>query len=219
MIKSDRWIREMSQRESWNGTKMIEPFAEFTEDGVISYGVSSYGYDLRLAEEFLVYTGVHFGGVAQVIDPKHFTEDSFMPVTAKTCIIPGNTFALAKAIEYIKMPRTIIGLLVDKSTYRRCGIHVSGTVFEPGWEGIPTLEISNTTPNPIKVYANEGICQLIFMQATEDCDVSYADRDGKYQGQREITLPKVRNIRSGLSEGQMRFLASYGPDYEGVDNG
>jgi dCTP deaminase len=182
-IKSDRWIRKMALEHD-----MINPFSEKqVREGVISYGVSSYGYDLRVGDEFKIFTNVN----SAMIDPKRFDEKSFVSVSAECCIIPPNSFALARSVEYFKIPRDVLTICVGKSTYARCGIIVNVTPFEPEWEGFVTLEISNTTPLPAKVYANEGLCQIIFFQSDEICETSYADRKGKYQGQKGIVLPKL----------------------------
>jgi dCTP deaminase len=175
-IQSDRWIREQSLKG------MIVPFSEKqVREGVISYGLSSYGYDLRVSDEFKIFTNVN----SAVIDPKDFDERSFVTVTAPTVLIPPNSFALARSVEYFKIPRDVLTICVGKSTYARCGIIVNVTPFEPEWEGYVTLEISNTTPLPARVYANEGLCQILF------CEISYADRKGKYQKQQGIVLPKL----------------------------
>ncbi len=181
-IKSDRWIREHAR------TGMIEPFSEKqVRAGVISYGLSSYGYDLRVSDEFKIFTNVN----SAIIDPKAFDERSFVAVQSDSVIVPPNSFALARSIEYFRIPRDVLTLCVGKSTYARCGIIVNVTPFEPEWEGFVTLEISNTTPLPAKIYANEGLCQILFFQSDEVCETSYADRAGKYQGQVGITLPKL----------------------------
>ena len=183
MIKSDRWIRKMAQEHD-----MISPFNEKQmRDGVISYGLSSYGYDLRVADEFKIFTNVNFA----TVDPKNFDERSFVTVQSDCCIVPPNSFALARSVEYFKIPRNVLAICVGKSTYARCGIIVNVTPFEPEWEGFVTLEISNTTPLPAKIYANEGLCQILFLQSDEPCEVSYADRKGKYQRQTGIVLPKM----------------------------
>jgi dCTP deaminase len=183
MLKSDRWIRKMALEQG-----MINPFSEKqVREGVISYGLSSYGYDLRVADEFKIFTNVN----CTVVDPKHFDERSFVTVQSDVCIVPPNSFALARSVEYFKIPRSILTICVGKSTYARCGIIVNVTPFEPEWEGFVTLEISNTTPLPAKIYANEGLCQIIFFQGDEVCETSYADRKGKYQAQRGIVLPKL----------------------------
>jgi dCTP deaminase len=184
-IKSDKWIREMAKKH-----KMIEPFVDgqvrYCEgQKVISYGLSSYGYDLRVANEFKVFTNIN----NSLIDPKNFSDDAFVHIEGDYCIIPPNSFALARSVEYFRIPRDVLTICLGKSTYARCGIIVNVTPFEPEWEGYVTLEISNTTPLPAKVYANEGLAQVIFYQAAEVCETSYADRGGKYQGQTRITLP------------------------------
>ncbi|MGD0974723.1 MAG: dCTP deaminase [Candidatus Korobacteraceae bacterium] len=182
-IKSDRWIREMALKH-----EMISPFSEKqVRQGVISYGLSSYGYDLRVADEFKIFTNVN----STIVDPKNFDERSFVTVRSDCCIVPPNSFALARSIEYFKIPRDVLTICLGKSTYARCGIIVNVTPFEPEWEGYVTLEISNTTPLPAKIYANEGLCQIIFFQSDEACETSYADRKGKYQGQQGIVLPKL----------------------------
>ena len=182
-IKSDRWIRKMALEHD-----MINPFSEKqVREGVISYGVSSYGYDLRVGDEFKIFTNVN----SAMIDPKKFDEKSFVSLSAECCIIPPNSFALARSVEYFKIPRDVLTICVGKSTYARCGVIVNVSPFEPEWEGFVTLEISNTTPLPAKVYANEGLCQILFFQSDEICETSYADRKGKYQGQKGIVLPKL----------------------------
>jgi dCTP deaminase len=182
-IKSDRWIKKMSLEHG-----MIEPFEDRqVRAGVISYGLSSYGYDIRVADEFKVFTNIN----STVVDPKNFDARSFVDVRADVCIIPPNSFALAKTVEYFRIPRDVLTVCVGKSTYARCGLIVNVTPFEPEWEGFVTLEISNTTPLPAKVYANEGIAQVLFFQSDEACEVSYADKKGKYQGQQGLTLPKL----------------------------
>jgi dCTP deaminase len=155
--------------------------------GVISYGVSSYGYDLRVSDEFKIFTNVN----STIVDPKNFDERSFVTVNADVAIIPPNSFALARSVEYFKIPRDVLTICVGKSTYARCGIIVNVTPFEPEWEGFVTLEISNTTPLPAKIYANEGLCQILFFQSDEVCETSYKDRKGKYQAQKGIVLPKL----------------------------
>ena len=182
-LKSDRWIRKMAQEHD-----MINPFAEKQmREGVVSFGVSSYGYDLRVSDEFKIFTNV----MSAIVDPKHFDERSFVTVRTDCAIIPPNSFALARSVEYFKIPRDVLTICVGKSTYARCGIIVNVTPFEPEWEGFVTLEISNTTPLPAKIYANEGLCQIIFFQGDEPCEVSYKDKKGKYQGQTGIVLPKL----------------------------
>lgn len=184
-IRPDRWIREMAERH-----KMIEPFVDHLvreKDGekIVSYGLSSYGYDLRVGNQFKVFTNTR----NSLVDPKNFSTDAFVEVNGDECIIPPNSFALACSVEYFRIPRDVMTLCIGKSTYARCGIIVNVTPFEPEWEGYVTLEISNTTPLPAKIYANEGLAQVLFYQASEVCEVSYADRKGKYMGQLEITLP------------------------------
>ncbi len=167
---------------------MIEPFEDRqVREGVVSYGLSSYGYDIRVADEFKVFTNIN----STVVDPKNFDARSFVDVKADVCIIPPNSFALAKTVEYFRIPRDVLTVCVGKSTYARCGLIVNVTPFEPEWEGFVTLEISNTTPLPAKVYANEGIAQVLFFQGDEPCEVSYADKKGKYQGQQGLTLPRL----------------------------
>jgi dCTP deaminase len=183
MLKSDRWIRKMALEHD-----MINPFSEKqVSNHVISFGLSSYGYDLRVADEFKIFTNVN----SAMIDPKNFDERSFVTVRSECAIIPPNSFALARSVEYFKIPRDVLTICVGKSTYARCGIIVNVTPFEPEWEGFVTLEISNTTPLPAKIYANEGLCQIIFFQGDEPCEISYKDRKGKYQAQKGIVLPKV----------------------------
>jgi dCTP deaminase len=183
MLKSDRWIRRMATEHG-----MINPFSEKqVRESVISFGLSSYGYDLRVADEFKIFTNVN----CTVVDPKNFDERSFVTVRNDVCIVPPNSFALARSVEYFKIPRDVLTICVGKSTYARCGIIVNVTPFEPEWEGFVTLEISNTTPLPAKIYANEGLCQIIFFQSDEVCETSYADRKGKYQAQKGIVLPKL----------------------------
>lgn len=181
----DLWIRHMAEVHG-----MIEPFAdtqirEVDGNKVISFGLSSYGYDLRVSNEFKVFTNLY----NSLVDPKSFNENAFVHIEADTCIIPPNSFALARSVEYFRIPRDVITLCIGKSTYARCGIIVNVTPFEPEWEGYVTLEISNTTPLPAKIYANEGLAQVLFYQAVEACEISYADRKGKYMGQMAITLP------------------------------
>ena len=166
----------------------IEPFAEESlRPGVISYGVSSYGYDVRVGRHYKVFTNVH----SAVVDPKQFNPNSFVDIEADYCLIPPNSFALARTVEYFRIPRNVLTVCLGKSTYARCGIIVNVTPFEPEWEGTATLEISNTTPIPAKIYANEGIAQVLFFQSDEPCAISYRDKKGKYQAQLEVTLPKV----------------------------
>ncbi len=181
-IKSDKWIREKSLQG------MIAPFeAAQIRKGVISYGLSSYGYDIRVADEFKVFTNIN----NTVIDPKNFDSNSFVTVKGETCIVPPNSFALARTIEYFKIPENVITVCLGKSTYARCGIIINVTPFEPGWEGYVTLEISNTTPLPAKIYANEGIAQVLFFEGDEPCEVSYRSKQGKYMGQVGVTLPRL----------------------------
>jgi dCTP deaminase len=168
--------------------RMIEPFADNqVREGVISFGVSSYGYDIRVADEFKIFTNVY----SAVVDPKHFDPQSMVDFKGEICVIPPNSFALARTIEYFRIPRDVLTVCVGKSTYARCGIIVNVTPFEPEWEGFVTLEISNTTPLPARIYANEGIAQVLFFQADEMCEISYADKKGKYQKQQEIVLPRM----------------------------
>src|SRR5271170_5221665 len=182
-VKSDKWIRRMAAEH-----KMIEPYADRqVRQGVISYGVSSYGYDMRVADEFRIFTNVN----SSIVDPKHFDAKSFVEFQGDVCIVPPNSFALGRSVEYFRIPRNVLTLCVGKSTYARCGIIVNVTPFEPEWEGFVTLEISNTTPLPAKIYANEGLCQVIFFESDEDCEVSYKDKKGKYQAQGGIVLPRL----------------------------
>ena len=182
-IKPDSWIKRMAAEH-----RMIEPFVEDqVREGVVSYGVSSYGYDIRVADEFKVFTNIN----TTLIDPKAFDPRSFVDLKAPVCIVPPNSFALARTVEYFRIPRNVLTVCLGKSTYARCGIIVNVTPFEPEWEGTATLEISNTTPLPAKIYANEGIAQVLFFQSDEDCAVSYADKKGKYQAQQVVTLPKI----------------------------
>ncbi|GAB4582148.1 MAG: dCTP deaminase [Anaerolineales bacterium] len=182
-IKPDHWIRKMAQEHG-----MIEPFeAAQVRKGVISYGVSSYGYDIRVADEFKIFTNVY----SAVVDPKNFDPKSMVDFKGDVCIIPPNSFALARTVEYFRIPRSVLTVCVGKSTYARCGIIVNVTPFEPEWEGFVTLEISNTTPLPAKIYSNEGIAQVLFFESDEECETSYADKKGKYQGQQSIVLPKL----------------------------
>jgi dCTP deaminase len=184
-IKSDRWIRKMALEHG-----MIEPFEHSqVRSGVISYGVSSYGYDMRVADEFRIFTNVH----SPVVDPKNFDDKSFVEYRGEVCIVPPNSFALARSVEYFRIPRNVLTICVGKSTYARCGVITNVTPFEPEWEGCVTLEISNTTPLPAKIYANEGIAQVLFLEADPNdvCEVSYADKKGKYQAQQGVTLPKL----------------------------
>jgi len=182
-LKPDHWIRKMAIEKH-----MIEPFADSqVRDGVISFGVSSYGYDIRVADEFKIFTSVNSG----VVDPKHFDTRSLVDFKGEVCIIPPNSFALGRTVEYFRIPRDVLTICLGKSTYARCGIIVNVTPFEPEWEGYVTLEISNTAPLPAKIYANEGIAQVLFFEADEQCETSYADKKGKYQAQQSIMLPKL----------------------------
>lgn len=189
-IKPDTWIREMVLKN-----KMIHPFEEKQvkcsiqdpSTKAVSYGLSSYGYDIRVASEFKIFTNVF----NSIIDPKNFTEKSFVTMNTDICIIPPNSFALARSIEYFKIPRNVLTICLGKSTYARCGIIVNVTPFEPEWEGYVTIEISNTTPLPAKIYANEGIAQVIFFESSQECETSYADRNGKYMKQFGVTLPRI----------------------------
>jgi len=183
VIKSDRWIRQMAIEHD-----MIKPFEERqVRTGVISYGVSSYGYDLRIADEFKIFTNIN----NTLVDPKRFDTRSFVDYQGEVCIVPPNSFALGRSMEYFKIPRNVLTICVGKSTYARCGIITNVRPFEPEWEGYVTLEISNTTPLPAKIYANEGIAQVLFFESDEACETSYADRQGKYQGQQGIVLPTI----------------------------
>ena len=182
-LKPDHWIRKMAREQ-----RMIEPYADNqVRDGVISFGVSSYGYDIRVADEYKIFTNVY----SAVVDPKHFNPQSMIDYKGDICVIPPNSFALARTIEYFRIPRRVLTVCLGKSTYARCGIIVNVTPFEPEWEGFVTLEISNTTPLPARIYSNEGIAQVLFFEADEECEVSYADKKGKYQKQQTIVLPKL----------------------------
>ena len=182
-IKSDKWIKKMSKDEN-----MIKPFVESNiRQDVVSYGLSSYGYDIRVSDEYKIFTNVN----NSIIDPKKFDDKSFVNFKGDVCVVPANSFALARSIEYFKIPRNVLTICLGKSTYARCGIIVNVTPLEPEWEGYVTLEISNTTPLPAKIYSNEGLCQVIFFESDEDCAVSYKDKSGKYQSQTGITLPKL----------------------------
>ena len=186
-IKADRWIKRMSEQ-----AEMISPFEpgqvrEREGQKIISYGTSSYGYDVRCSDEFKVFTNIH----SATVDPKEFDEKSFVDVKSDVCVIPPNSFALARTVEYFKIPRNVLTVCLGKSTYARCGIIVNVTPLEPEWEGHVTLEFSNTTPLPAKIYANEGACQFLFLKADTLCETSYGDRKGKYMGQRGVTLPRV----------------------------
>jgi dCTP deaminase len=182
-IKPDSWIRKKALEEL-----MIEPFEEgLVSKGIVSYGVSAYGYDIRIADEFKVFTNIN----TSVVDPKSFDPNSFVDFQGDVCIIPPNSFALARSMEYFRIPRSTLVICVGKSTYARCGIITNVTPLEPEWEGHLTLEISNTTPLPAKIYANEGIAQLLFFESDVICETSYADRDGKYQAQTGVTAPRI----------------------------
>ena len=186
-IKSDKWIRRMAASH-----RMIEPFEpgqvkEVNGKRIVSYGTSSYGYDIRCSSEFKVFTNIN----ATIVDPKVFDEKSFVDVRGDECIIPPNSFALARTVEYFRIPRNVLTICLGKSTYARCGIIVNVTPLEPEWEGHVTLEFSNTTPLPARIYANEGVAQVIFIESDEVCETSYRDRGGKYQGQKGVTLPRI----------------------------
>ena len=182
-VKSDRWIRQMAHEQ-----RMIEPFAEAQKrEGVISYGLSSYGYDIRVADEYRIFTNVN----TAIVDPKNFDARSFVEYQGDICVIPPNSFVLARSVEYFRIPRNVLTICLGKSTYARCGIIVNVTPFEPEWEGYVTLEISNTSPLPARVYSNEGLCQVIFLESDELCEVSYKDKKGKYQAQQGIVLPRI----------------------------
>lgn len=182
-LKPDHWIRKMALEHG-----MIEPFVDGqVREGVISYGLTSYGYDMRVANQFKIFTNVH----SAIVDPKNFSPNSFVDFEGDVCIVPPNSFALAHSVEYFRIPRSVLCVTVGKSTYARAGVITNVTPFEPEWEGYVTLEISNTTPLPAKIYANEGIAQVLFFEADEECEVSYADKKGKYQGQTGVTPPRL----------------------------
>jgi dCTP deaminase len=182
-VKPDSWIRKMALDHD-----MIKPFSEKqVREGIVSFGLSSYGYDISLADEFRIFTNVN----ATIIDPKNIDQRNFIDFKGESCVIPHNSFVLARTVEYFKIPRDILTICQGKSTYARCGIIINVTPFEPEWEGYATISISNTTPLPVKIYANEGIAQLVFFEASEVCETSYADKKGKYQAQKTITYPKV----------------------------
>ena len=182
-LKADYWIRKMAVEHG-----MIEPFVDHQKrDGVISYGLSSYGYDIRVADEYKIFTNVF----SAIVDPKSFDTKSMVDFKGDVCVIPPNSFALARTVEYFRIPRNVLTICVGKSTYARCGIIVNVTPFEPEWEGFVTLEISNTTPLPAKIYSNEGIAQVLFFEGDEPCEISYADKKGKYQRQQGILLPRL----------------------------
>jgi dCTP deaminase len=183
MIKSDRWIRRMCVEH-----RMIEPFEERQmRENVVSFGVSSYGYDLRIADEFKIFTNIN----STIVDPKRFDPKSFVDFKGDVCIVPPNSFALGRSVEYFRIPRTVMTICLGKSSYARCGIITNVTPLEPEWEGYVTLEISNTTPLPARIYANEGIAQVLFFESDEPCETSYRDKEGKYQAQVGVTLPRV----------------------------
>lgn len=182
-LKPDHWIRKMALEAN-----MINPFEDSQKrNGVISYGVSSYGYDIRVADEYKIFTNVF----SAIVDPKDFNPKSMIDFKGDVCVIPPNSFALARTVEYFRIPRGVLTICVGKSTYARCGIIVNVTPFEPEWEGYVTLEISNTTPLPAKIYSNEGIAQVLFFEGDEPCEISYADKKGKYQNQQGILLPRL----------------------------
>jgi len=186
-IKSDKWIRRMAMEH-----RMIEPFEPdqirySNGHKIVSYGTSSYGYDIRCSDEFKLFTNIN----SAIVDPKNFDSNSFVDVKSDVCLIPPNSFAIARTVEYFRIPRNVLTICLGKSTYARCGIIVNVTPFEPEWEGFVTLEFSNTTPLPAKIYANEGVAQVIFFESDEVCETSYKDRGGKYQGQHGVTLPKI----------------------------
>ena len=186
-IKSDRWIRQMAAEQG-----MIEPFEpgqvrENAGERIVSFGTSSYGYDVRCSREFKIFTNIN----SAIVDPKGFDDSSFVNVESDVCVIPPNSFALARTVEYFRIPRNVLTICLGKSTYARCGIIVNVTPLEPEWEGHVTLECSNTTPLPAKIYANEGVAQMLFLESDEECETSYKDRGGKYQGQTGVTLPKA----------------------------
>ena len=182
-VKSDKWIRRMALEH-----RMIEPFTEKqVREGVVSYGLSSYGYDIRIADEFKIFTNVN----STIVDPKNMDPACMVDFRGPVAIVPPNSFALGRTVEYFRIPRKVLTIYLGKSTYARCGIIVNVTPFEPEWEGFVTLEISNTTPLPAKIYANEGLAQVLFFEADEECEISYADKKGKYQKQQSIVLPKL----------------------------
>ena len=182
-VLSDRWIKKMALEK-----EMIKPFvAEQQKGKIISYGLSSFGYDARVSDEFKIFTDVD----SAIVDPKNFNKNSFVSRKINECVIPPNSFALASTVEYFRIPRNILTICLGKSTYARCGIIVNVTPLEPEWEGHVTLEFSNTTSLPAKIYANEGVAQMVFLESDEDCETSYKDRGGKYQGQKGVTLPKT----------------------------
>jgi dCTP deaminase len=199
-IKPDHWIRRMATQK-----KMIEPFVEGSvRQGVISYGVSSYGYDIRVSNEFKIFTNVN----SAVVDPKQFVPESFVDYNGDVCIIPPNSFVLSRTVEYFKIPRDVLVVCVGKSTYARCGLIVNVTPLEPEWEGYLTLEISNTTPLPAKVYANEGIAQLLFLAGDGLCETSYKDKKGKYQSQVGIVLPRIERVKAAGKKRRLKTAAT-----------
>lgn len=182
-LKPDNWIKKLALEH-----RMIEPFVEGqVRNGVISYGVSSYGYDIRVADEYKIFTNVF----SAIVDPKHFDPQSMVDFKGDICVIPPNSFVLARTVEYFRIPRSVLTICLGKSTYARCGLIVNVTPFEPEWEGFVTLEISNTTPLPARIYSNEGIAQVLFFEADEPCEISYADKKGKYQAQQGVVLPRL----------------------------
>jgi dCTP deaminase len=186
-IKSDKWIRRMAEQHGMIETFESNQVRESAQGKVISYGTSSYGYDVRCANEFKIFTNIN----SVIVDPKNFDPNSFVDVQSNVCIIPPNSFALARTVEYFRIPRDVLVICLGKSTYARCGIIVNVTPLEPEWSGHVTLEFSNTTPLPAKIYANEGVAQMLFFGGDEACETSYKDRGGKYQGQTGVTLPKA----------------------------
>lgn len=182
-VLPDTWIKQMAKEH-----KIIDPFVDHqVRNGVVSYGLSSYGYDFRVADEFKIFTNVR----SAIVDPKNFTLDTFDDHKGDVCVVPPNSFVLAKSVEYFRVPSDVLGFCLGKSTYARCGIIINVTPFEPGWEGYLTVEISNSTPLPAKIYANEGIGQVVFIRGESKCEVSYSDRSGKYQNQKGISLPTI----------------------------
>jgi dCTP deaminase len=182
-LKPDHWIRKMAQEQA-----MIEPFTEKqVRQDIISYGLSSYGYDIRVSNQYKIFTNAY----SAIVDPKNFDTKSFVDFEGDVCVIPPNSFVLTRSIEYLRIPRSVLTICIGKSSYARCGLIVNVTPLEPSWHGHITLEISNTTPLPAKVYSNEGVAQLVFLEADEECEISYADRQGKYQGQTGVTLPRI----------------------------
>jgi len=208
-VMPDSWIREMSEKHS-----MIAPFEEtLKRDGVISYGLSSYGYDARVSNEFKIFTNVD----SAVVDPKDFAQNGFVDRTLDVCVIPPNSFVLARTVEYFRIPRDVLVICVGKSTYARCGIIVNVTPLEPEWEGHVTLEFSNTTPLPARIYAYEGACQFLFLKGDKVCDVSYLDRKGKYMKQQGVTLPKVEKADSSVAQESLAALGGTEPQLEDIN--